>query len=120
GNRLTSALFLLHRVMAAQAQALRSDALDAQFFRDFVRFLAARQVAKRLEMMRILPGFGLLLVAYGTGVRTDHLAWSRRNGAVCGEAEDQQAAKAKRPRPQTRTAIRSRDDSDLSPLLRPF
>ena len=114
--------------MAGQAQTLRPDALDAHFFRDFVCFLLARHLAKGLEMMRALPGLGLLLVTFGTGIRTDDLGRIGRNCAVRGKAEDhQQAAETKhgrpergpRPEPDRPKAMRSKDDNDFSPLLQP-
>src|SRR5262245_64205565 len=44
GNRLLLLIFLLHCIVAAQAQSLRSDALNAHLFRDFVPFLLTRHV----------------------------------------------------------------------------
>ena len=85
GNRLLAVFLLLHCVMASQAQALRSDALNAHSLGDFVRFLPARHLAKGLEMMRALPGLGLLLVAFGAGIRTDDLGGIGRNRAVRGK-----------------------------------
>ena len=47
-------------------------------------------------MMRALPGLGLLLVAFGAGIRTDGLGRIGRNCAERGKAEShQQAAETK-------------------------
>src|SRR6266545_1966903 len=92
GDRLLLLFFLLHCVMAAQAQSLRSDALNTHSFRDFVRFLLARHLAKGLEVMRLLPSLDLLLVTFGTGIRTDDLGRIGRNCADRGKAEDHQQA----------------------------
>src|SRR5262249_42772206 len=124
GNRLLFVFFLLHCVMAVQAQTLRSDALNAHSFRDFVRFLPARHLAKGLVMMRALPGLALLLVTFGTGVWTDDLGRLGRNCAARGKAEDhQQAAQTKHgrlgPEPDRPKSMSSNNDNDFSPLLQP-
>ena len=50
-------------------------------------------------MMRALPGLGLLLVAFGAGIRTDGLGRIGRNCAERGKAENhQQAAEIKHGR----------------------
>src|SRR5262245_66283169 len=79
--------------MAGQAQTLRSDARNAHSFRDFVRFLLAWHLAKGLEVIRALPGLDLLLMTFGTGIRTDDLDRIGRIGSNCanrGKAEDHQ------------------------------
>ena len=94
-------VLLLHREMAVQAQALRLDAPHPHFFRDFVRLGVARHFTEGLEMMRALPGLDLLLVTFGTGIRTDDLGRIGRNSALRGKAEDhQQAAEKKHGRPE--------------------
>src|SRR5262249_29483098 len=101
-NRLLFVVLLLHRVMTAQTQTVRSDSLNAHSFRDFIPFLLARHLAKGLEVMRLLPGLDLLLVTLGTGIRTGDLGRIGRIGRNCidrGKAEDhQQAAEAKHGR----------------------
>src|SRR5262245_34248662 len=111
--------------MAVQAQALRLDATHAHFFRDFVRLGIARQFAEGLEMMRALPCLDLLLVTFGTGIRTDDLCGVECDCAVRGSAEDHQHGaerKHRRPKrflgPETNRpkAMRSENDSDAPPL----
>jgi len=115
--------------MAVQAQTLRPYALNAHFFRDFVGFLPARHLAKSLEMMRAFPGLGLLLVTFGTGIRTDDLGQLGRNRAARGKADDdQKAAQTKYGNPKRGAwleldrakAMPSKNDNDSSLLLQPF
>src|SRR5262245_53434681 len=79
-------------------------------------------------MMRPLPGLGLLLVTFGTGIRTDDLGGIGRNDAIRGQTENhQQAAETKYgrperdpgPEPDRPKATRSQNDNDCSPLLQP-
>ena len=42
--------------------------------------------------MRALPGLGLLLVAFGAGIRTDDLGGIGRKRTVRGKTEDRQQA----------------------------
>src|SRR5262245_59387177 len=114
--------------MAGEAQTLRPYALNPHFFGDLVRFLPARHLAKSLEMMRALPGLGLLLVTFGTGIRTDDLGQLGRNCPARGKAEDdQQAAETKHgrlergpgPEPDRPKDMRSNNENDFSPLLQP-
>ena len=57
------------------------DAPNAHLLRDFVRLGVARHFAKGLEVMRALPGLDLLLVTFGTGIRTDGLGRIGRDSA---------------------------------------
>ena len=128
GDRLLLVVLLLHREMAIQAQALRLDAPHAHFFRDFVRLGVARHFTEGLEMMRALPGLGLLLVTFGTGIRTDDLG---RIGRNCRRPRQSRRSSASRrekarktgegpwPEPDRPKAMRSEDDNDFSPLLQP-
>jgi hypothetical protein len=95
-DRLVLVVLLLHREMAIQAQALRLDATHAHFFRDFICRFIARHLAEGFEVMRALPRLDLLLVAFGTGIRTDDLGRIERNCAVRGSAEDHQHAAEKK------------------------
>src|SRR6185312_15301792 len=49
-----------------------------------------------LEMMRALPGLGLLLVTFSASIRTDDLGRIGRNSALRGKAEDHQHAAEKK------------------------
>src|SRR5262249_35545073 len=104
GNGLLFVFFLLHCVMAGETQTLRSDALHAHLFRDFVGFLPAWHLAEGLEVMRALPGLGFLLVTFGTGIGTHDLGRIGRSRALRGKTEDQQqAAETKDQRPERGT-----------------
>src|SRR5690606_18109700 len=85
-DRTLPASFFLHCVMAGQAKSIGSDALDAHSFCDLARLLAARHLAEGFEMLRVLPGLGLLLVAFGTGIRTDNLCGIVGNGVSRGDS----------------------------------
>src|SRR5690606_3854434 len=81
--------------------SIGSDALDAHSFCDLACLLPARHLAEGFEMFRVLPGLGLLLVAFGTGIRTVNHCWLVGNGVSCGDsAGHQHAAEGKGGRPQ--------------------
>ncbi len=90
-DRLLPVVLLLHREMAVPAQAVRPDAPHTHLVGDLVRLGVARHVTVRLEVMRGLPRLGLLLVAFGTGVRADGLGDIDRNCTVGHKGEDQHA-----------------------------
>ena len=75
-------------------------------------------------MMRALPGLGLLLVAFGAGIRTDDLGRIGRNCAKRGKAESHQHAAEikhgrKSPEPKRPKAMHSENHNDFSFSLQP-
>ena len=64
--------------MAIQTKALRLDTPDLQLVGNLARFLAARHIFERREMLGFFPNLGLLFMALGACVWTCDLCEIRR------------------------------------------
>ncbi len=125
---LLPVVFLLHREMAVQAHALRLDAPQPHLFRYFFCRGFARHFTEGLEVMRAFPGLSLLLVTFGTSIRTDDLGRIGRSCPVRGKAEEHEPTEETKhgkpgrgaePEPGRPKAMHFENDIDFSLLLQP-